>query len=290
MEIEISSLSKNYGKIQALKDVNLKINGSGLVTFLGANGAGKTTLFKILTSIVRPSSGYVKVNGMDIDTDPRKVLSNLGSLVEEPEFYPYLTGREILEFTARVRGVGKRDMEGEVERVSKLIGISEYLNRKCGQYSRGMKQRLGVAVALVGNPALLVLDEPTFGMDPLGMLEMRKILKEMKKDKDRLIIMSTHLLDEAREISDRTIIVKSGEIRYDSETSERKLLVKVTGDVNTDHEFKYGRVTETGEGYCVFEIYDKNRLPEFNTELLSSGSKVLYINSADDLEKEFTKD
>ena len=98
MEIEISSLSKNYGKVQALRNINLKISGNGLVTFLGANGAGKTTLFKILTSIVRPSSGYVRVNGINIDSDPRKVLSNLGSLVEEPEFYPYLTGREVLEF------------------------------------------------------------------------------------------------------------------------------------------------------------------------------------------------
>ena len=290
MEIEISSLSKNYGKVQALRNINLKISGNGLVTFLGANGAGKTTLFKILTSIVRPSSGYVRVNGINIDSDPRKVLSNLGSLVEEPEFYPYLTGREVLEFTAKIRGVGMRNLEAEVQRVSGLIGISEYLDRKCGQYSRGMKQRLGVAVALVGNPAILVLDEPTFGMDPLGMLEMRKILKEMKKDNDRLIIMSTHLLDEAREISDRIIIVRRGEIKYDSQTTERKVLVKVTGIVNADHVYKNGRVIESGDGYCIFEIYDRNQLPQFNNELLSSGSRVLYINPADDLEKEFTKE
>ncbi|MGC8562945.1 MAG: ABC transporter ATP-binding protein [Thermoplasmata archaeon] len=290
MEIEISSLSKNYGKIQALKNVNLKISGNGLVTFLGANGAGKTTLFKILTSIVRPSSGFIKVNGMSIDSDPQKVLSNLGSLVEEPEFYPYLTGREILEFTARIRGIGNRDLEEEIERVSRLIDISEYLNRKCGQYSRGMKQRLGVAVALVGNPGLLVLDEPTFGMDPLGMLEMRRVLKEMKKDKDKLIIMSTHLLEEARDLSDRTIIVKRGEIKYDSDRSERKAFIKVTGVINTNYKFQNGKITESGDGYGVFEIYDRDSIPEFNNELLSSGSKVLYINPADDLEKEFTKD
>jgi ABC-2 type transport system ATP-binding protein len=290
MEVEISSLSKNYGKIQALKNVSLLIEGNGLVTFLGANGAGKTTLFKILTSIVRPSSGSINVNGVNVDSNPRKVLSNIGSLVEEPEFYPYLTGRELLEFTAKIRGESSRDLKEEVERVSRLTDISGYLERKSGEYSRGMKQRLGVAVALVGNPELLVLDEPTFGMDPKGMLEMRKVLRDMKKDKDRLIIMSTHLLEEARALSDRTIILKKGEIKYDSQGTDRKSLVRVTGTIDPSHDFKYGRIIEIGEGYYIFDVFDRNRIPEFNRELLSSGSSIMYISSADELEKEFTKD
>ncbi|MCL4447133.1 MAG: ABC transporter ATP-binding protein [Thermoplasmatales archaeon] len=290
MEVEISSLSKNYGKIQALKNVSLLIEGNGLVTFLGANGAGKTTLFKILTSIVRPSSGSINVNGVNVDSNPRKVLSNIGSLVEEPEFYPYLTGRELLEFTAKIRGESSRDLKEEVERVSRLTDISGYLERKSGEYSRGMKQRLGVAVALVGNPELLVLDEPTFGMDPKGMLEMRKVLRDMKKDKDRLIIMSTHLLEEARALSDRTIILKKGEIKYDSQGTDRKSLVRVTGTIDPSHDFKYGRIIEIGEGYYIFDVFDRNKIPEFNRELLSSGSSIMYISSADELEKEFTKD
>lgn len=288
--MEISSLSKNYGKIQALKNVSLLIEGNGLVTFLGANGAGKTTLFKILTSIVRPSSGSINVNGVNVDSNPRKVLSNIGSLVEEPEFYPYLTGRELLEFTAKIRGESSRDLKEEVERVSRLTDISGYLERKSGEYSRGMKQRLGVAVALVGNPELLVLDEPTFGMDPKGMLEMRKVLRDMKKDKDRLIIMSTHLLEEARALSDRTIILKKGEIKYDSQGTDRKSLVRVTGTIDPSHDFKYGRIIEIGEGYYIFDVFDRNKIPEFNRELLSSGSSIMYISSADELEKEFTKD
>ncbi len=290
MEIEISSLSKNYGRIEALKDVNLSISGEGLVSVLGANGAGKTTLFKILTSINRPSSGSVSINGINVDSEPKRVLSITGSLVEQPEFYPYLTGAELLEFTGRIRNVGKRDLQAEIERVAKLTGISDYINRKSGGYSRGMKQRLGVAVALIGNPKLLVLDEPTFGMDPRGMLETKILLKNIKREGDRLIIMSTHLLDEARELSDRIVVLKGGMIRYDSNMANAGTLVRVTGKVNRSFDFKLGRLIESGDGYAVFELSSREKLPEFNRELISSGSDIMYINAADNLEKEFLSD
>ncbi len=289
MEIEISSLSKSYGKISALKNINLRIEGNGLVMFLGSNGAGKTTLFKILTSIVRPSSGTVRVDGVSVDSDPKKVLSKIGSLVEEPEFYPYLTGKELLEFTARIRGVKGRDVEEELERVSRLTDISDYIGRKSGEYSRGMKQRLGVAVAMVGNPGILILDEPTFGMDPGGMLEMRKVLKGMKMEGGRLIIMSTHLLEEARELADRTIILNKGVVSYDSGRKDGRVLVKVTGIIDPSFKPSNGTLVESGEGYSTFELSDKEFIPDFNRELMKSNSRIVYINPADELEKEFRK-
>ncbi len=287
MEVEITSLSKNFGRIHALKSVTLRLSGNGLITFLGANGAGKTTLFKIMTSIVRPSSGIVKINGIDVNSDPKRVLSMVGSLVEQPEFYPYLTGKELLEFTGKVRGSWGKDLESEIERVSKLMKVSEYLDRKCGGYSRGMKQRLGVAVAMIGNPKLLILDEPTFGMDPIGMLETKNALERMKKEDDKLILMSTHLLDEARELSDRTIILKDGTVKYDSNGADVKVLVRVIGNVDTSHEYKTGRIIESGEEYSIFEVYERDGIPEFNRELLSSNSRVKYIRPDDRLEKEF---
>lgn len=290
MEIEITSLSKNYGKIEALKNVNIRISGNGLVTFLGANGAGKTTLFKILTSIIRPTAGAIRVNGIDVDSEPKKVLSMIGSLVEQPEFYPYLTGNELLEFTGKSRGVERRSLEEEIERVSNVTGISSYLNRKSGEYSRGMKQRLGVAVALIGDPKILILDEPTFGMDPRGMLETRVALKSLKKEEDRLIIMSTHLLDEARELSDRTIVLRNGSIKYDSSGLGDSTHIRVTGKINLSYPFRSGRVIESGEGYAIFEIPQKDRVPDFNRELLSSNSEVIYINPSDNLEREFLTD
>ncbi len=290
MEVEISSLSKRYGNVEALRNVSLRIEGNVIVTFLGANGAGKTTLFKILTSIVRPSSGWVKVNGVSVDSDPRKVLSIMGALVEQPEFYPYLTGRELLEFTGRIRGIRGRDLEEEIDRVARMTGIGEYMDRKSGGYSRGMKQRLGVAVAFIGDPSLLVLDEPTFGMDPKGMIETKRMLKEMKKDQGRLIIMSTHLLDEARELSDRIIILKRGEVKYDSRRSNGKPLIRVVGMIPMDKEFRNGKLVEVGDGYYVFEVEEKGKIPDFNRELIASDSRIEYISSADDLEKEFLKD
>jgi ABC-2 type transport system ATP-binding protein len=290
MEINLESVTKRYGRIEALKGISLEIKGSGLVSILGSNGAGKTTLFKVITSIAKPTSGRILVDDIDVNLDPKKVLSRMGSLVEQPEFYTYLTGRELIEFTAQVKGLRGAYLRDEVRRVSELMGISEYIDRRSGGYSRGMKQRLGVAVALVGDPEILILDEPTFGMDPRGMLETRNMLKKIKAEKDKLIIMSTHLLDEARELSDRIVVLRRGEIKFDSLNSANISMVKVVGKVDNGLSNRYAKLIETGEGYAIFELYDRSKLPEFNRELLLSDSKIEFIIPADSLENQFLKE
>jgi len=170
------------------------------------------------------------------------------------------------------------------------MGISEYLERRSGGNSRGIKQRHGVAVALVGDPEILILDEPTFGMDPRGMLETKNMLKKMKVEKDKLIVMSTHLLDEARDLSDRIVVLRRGEIKFDSLDSANVSMVKVVGTVENGRSYNNAKLLETGEGYAIFELYDRNKLPEFNKELLLSNSRIEFIIPADTLENQFLKE
>lgn len=228
MVITFHDVVKRYGKKTALNGLNLDMEGNGVICLLGPNGAGKTTMLKVLTNLTRPSSGYASINGIRVFDNPKKALMRVGSLVEQPEFYPYLRGREILDFVCKVRGIDRNSIGREITRVSELTGITEYLDRRAGGYSRGMKQRLGLAASMVSDPEILILDEPTFGLDPRGMKEMRDVIREFASRKDRLVIMSTHLVSEAKELSDRVIIINHGNVIKDQKYRSEDMIVKVT--------------------------------------------------------------
>ncbi len=225
--IVLEKISKIYGPTKALDSVDLKIEG-GCTAILGPNGAGKTTMMKLITRIARPTSGDIFVNGRKLNDFPELSLNSIGSLVEQPEFYPYLTGREILTFICRIKGIPKKSVNEEIKRVSAMCGVTSFLDRKSGGYSRGMKQRLGLATTLVSEPDILILDEPTFGLDPKGIVEMRNIIREYSRRDGKTVILSTHLIGEATEISDRVVILDMGNVKYDSaiDAHTKKLLVK----------------------------------------------------------------
>ncbi|MCL4330900.1 MAG: ABC transporter ATP-binding protein, partial [Candidatus Thermoplasmatota archaeon] len=203
----VEKVTKNYRDVRALNEVSLNLQEPGCIGILGPNGAGKTTLLKILTNIVKPTEGVALLNGINVSDEPEKALMDVGALVEQPEFYPYLTALETLKFVGRVKGVTEKNLNSEIQRVSRMTGIVEYLGRKTGNFSRGMKQRLSLACALISDPHIIILDEPTFGLDPRGMKEMRDLIKSLNQSKERIIILSTHLIYEAQEICDRVIII-----------------------------------------------------------------------------------
>ncbi len=215
----LENISKRFGTFYALKDVNLEIEGPGCIGILGPNGAGKTTMLKILTNIMHSSTGKALINGKSVSEYPAKALSSVGALVEQPEFYPYLTAREILNFVIKIKQV-KGNENDEMERVSRLTSITPYLDRKAGQLSKGMKQRLGLAVAMVGDPDILILDEPTFGLDPRGMKTVRDLIKSINDSREKIIILSTHLIYEAQEVCDRILIINKGQVGYDTSNNK----------------------------------------------------------------------
>ena len=207
MYMEAINLSKKYGSFYALKNLNLKIEGKKCVGYLGPNGAGKTTTLKLFTHLLHPTKGEAIINGYSVRKEIKKALKEVGTLIESPDFYPYLTPVEILEMQCELRGKEKKDIKNALEEV----GLYEWRNKKVGKFSKGMKQRLAIAVSLVTNPSILILDEPTTGMDPQGMAEIREIIKKLKKD-DRLIFLSSHLLPEVTEICDEVAMLNRGNL------------------------------------------------------------------------------
>ncbi|MDV3293294.1 MAG: ABC transporter ATP-binding protein [Nitrososphaerales archaeon] len=214
--IEAIGLTKTYGSFSALSDLNLKIEGAKIVGFLGPNGAGKTTTLKLLTDLIRPSSGKALINGHDVHTHKKEALASVGTLVETPEIYPSLTPREALSMVAEIRGVPHDERAKRVEDSLADVRMNEWTDKRVGKFSKGMKQRVDIASALLSDPRILLLDEPTTGLDPRGMIEVREIVRSLKS-KDRLIFMSSHLLSEVSDLCDEIAIIDHGKLlAYDT--------------------------------------------------------------------------
>jgi len=214
--IVAENLTKNYGSFTALSKLNLKIDGSKCVGFLGPNGAGKTTTLKIFTDMIRASEGRALINGIDVHLNKKKALASVGALIESPEIYPALTPREALSMVAEIRGLPRAEAKRKIEETVAEVKMSEWLDKKVGKFSKGMKQRINVAAALLSDPEVIMLDEPTTGLDPRGQAEVRDIVKDLKK-KNRLVFMSSHLLNEVQEICDEVAMIDHGKlIVYDS--------------------------------------------------------------------------
>lgn len=214
--IKIKNLTKKFSNFVALDKLDLTIEENTCVGYLGPNGAGKSTTIKILTGLIRPSSGHAFILGKDVTKNIRSALSDVGVLVEIPQFYSNLTPDETLSYFGKLRGMKKTDLENRISKVLEQVNLSEWRQKKVGTFSKGMKQRLGIACALLHNPAILILDEPTSGLDPRGMIEVRQIIKELKKQ-GKTIFMSSHLLSEVQEVCDKVAIIDKGKLlRYDS--------------------------------------------------------------------------
>jgi ABC-2 type transport system ATP-binding protein len=225
--IEAVNLSKRYGSFTALSNLNLKIEGSKCVGFLGPNGAGKTTTLKIFTDMIRASEGKALINGVDVHLNKKKALASVGTLIESPEIYPALTPREALSMVAEIRGLRRADAKKKIDETVGEVKMTEWLDKKVGKFSKGMKQRINIAAALLSDPEVVMLDEPTTGLDPRGQAEVRDIVRSLKT-RNRLIFMSSHLLNEVQEICDEVAMIDHGKLLvYDT-------LSNVTNRYSTD--------------------------------------------------------
>ena len=209
--LEAVNLSKSYGSFTAVSNLNLKIEGSKCVGFLGPNGAGKTTTLKIFTDLIRASSGEALINGFNVHTHKKAALASVGTVIETPEIYPSLTPREALGMVAELRGVPHAERRKKIEEVVTEVAMQDWIDKRVGKFSKGMKQRIDVASALLSDPTILLLDEPTTGLDPRGMSEVRGIVKSLK-NKDRLIFMSSHILSEVSEVCDEVAMIDHGKL------------------------------------------------------------------------------
>ena len=211
--IEVQNITKNYGPFQALKDISFQVDKGQIVGFLGPNGAGKTTTMRILTCFMPASSGRVTVAGYDVFKESTEVRKRIGYLPENVPLYPEMTVTKYLKYMAKIRGVQRRNIKGQLDDAIEACGLTERRHQIIGQLSRGFRQRVGLAQALIHAPDVLILDEPTSGLDPRQIVEIRELIKTLGKE--RTILFSTHILPEASMTCERLIIISRGKITGD---------------------------------------------------------------------------
>lgn len=216
MSISIKNLTKIYGEQKALDNINIEIEQGQIVGLLGPNGAGKSTMMKILTCFIPPTEGEVKVYGYDIFDNPMQVRANIGYLPEQNPLYYDMYVREFLDFIAGIHKIDKKIRKQRVEEMIELTGISKEVNKKISMLSKGYKQRVGIAQALIHDPKVLILDEPTTGLDPNQLVEIRELIRKVGQTKT--VLLSTHIMQEVEAVCSRVIIINNGKLVADDET------------------------------------------------------------------------
>lgn len=220
MSIKIQNLSKVYGTQRAVDDISFEVTKGEIVGFLGPNGAGKSTTMKILTGYVPATDGSAEINGFDVKISPMQVKSSIGYLPEHNPLYLDMYVREFLEFTGSLYGLKGKTLQIKVAETIEIVGLGLEKHKKIGQLSKGYRQRVGLAQALIHNPDVLILDEPTTGLDPNQLVEIRDLIKSVGKNKT--VIFSTHIMQEVEAICDRVVIINRGKIVANGTLSELK--------------------------------------------------------------------
>ena len=272
--IKIQNLSKNYGDVKAVKSISFEINSGEIVGFLGANGAGKSTTLKMITGFLTPTNGNIHVNGLNIKDSLLDIQKDIGYLPELNPLYTEMKVYDILEFTASIRGISGSDFKKSLTRVSEQCGLKGVMHKLVSECSKGYKQRIGLACAMIHNPSILILDEPVTGLDPNQIIEIRQLIKNLGKEK--LVLMSSHILQEIQATVDRIIIINDGEIVADG--SNEQLLNEFKGkstlkietlgstkkDINTmcqELDIKLQSIDKSGKNHVSIFEFDKTNDP-----------------------------
>ena len=283
MSIEVNNISKSYGAQKALENISFSIKKGEIVGFLGPNGAGKSTLMKILTTYIAADEGSASVNGFDVNSQARAVQQSIGYLPEHNPLYLDLYVREYLAFNADVYKVPKY----RIEEVIQLTGLSAESHKKIGQLSKGFRQRVGLANALLHNPDVLILDEPTTGLDPNQLVEIRNVIKNVGKDKT--VFLSTHIMQEVEAICDRVIIINNGKIVADKKldnliSTEKEQVIEVEFDYKVEEQLiaKIENLTSFKNTHdMIWELTfnaDKDMRPAVFDFANANGLKTLQLN------------
>ncbi|MGN8844008.1 ABC transporter ATP-binding protein [Niallia sp. HCP3S3_B10] len=228
--LSVQHLTKRIGKRDIIKDISFELKSGEVFGFLGPNGAGKTTTIRMLVGLIKPTSGQISICGYDVKKDFSKAMERLGCIVENPELYPYLTGWENLQYFARML---TNSDDKRITEVVKLVGLTDRIHDKVKTYSLGMRQRLGIGQALLSRPKVLILDEPTNGLDPSGIREMRQFIRFLAKEEGLSVLVSSHLLSEIQLLCDRVSIILQGKIIHTESvhsllTQKEKLIWRFT--------------------------------------------------------------
>lgn len=280
--ITTDSLTKKYGKKDVVKDLDLRVPGGSIYGFLGPNGAGKSTTMKMILGLIKPSKGKITVLGKEVNEKNRlSVLRNTGSLIESPSYYGHLSGAENLEIICTLKNVPP----SEIQRVLKIVRMEKQKDKKVSQYSLGMKQRLGLAAALLGNPKILLLDEPTNGLDPAGIQEMRELICSLPNQYGMTVLVSSHLLSEIDQMATHVGIINQGELIFQDtlsalhKHSRSRLILKTDNDTEAlSFLLSFGfSASFEGKNLCL-KATDNAAVIKAVNILVQSGIGILRLN------------
>ena len=265
------NITKKYGEQLAVDNVNMTIKKGDIYGFIGQNGAGKTTLIRLITGLIHKSGGEIELLGANEENELNKARTMVGSLIESPSFYTNMTARENLEVSRLVRNIpGKKC----IDEVLELVGLKDVEKKKVKNFSLGMRQRLGIANALMGNPKLLILDEPINGLDPMGIVEIRELLKKINKEKDMTILISSHILSELSELATTYGIISNGKLIEEITAKQLSEKCRQYIDLKVDDTARAVILLERELGISDYEV-----LEDSNIKVFSNLDNVGEVNS-----------
>ncbi|MFM8596561.1 MAG: ABC transporter ATP-binding protein [Flavobacteriales bacterium] len=293
--LRVQHLQKSFGNFRAVKDVSFTVNKGDIFGFLGPNGAGKSTTMRCMLSLIKPDAGQIEIFGKNLAKDRAAILAQIGSIVEKPDFYKYLSALQNLKIFARISGasVSEKQLYEQLE----FVGLAGREKDKVAGFSHGMKQRLGIAQTLLHQPELIILDEPTTGLDPQGIIEVRELILRLKNEQNKTIILSSHQLSEIELVANRMVIINRGEGIIEGEVAtlmnqqETALHIELSENASAaatllNEKFPDSKLKVSSPKTLEVNI-EKNFIPALNTTLVNAGFQVMALEPKRKLEDFF---
>ncbi|MEY4278017.1 MAG: hypothetical protein RL377_21 [Bacteroidota bacterium] len=291
--IQVQNISKHFGSLKAVDDLSFQVNQGEVFGFLGQNGSGKSTTIRMLLSLIHPTSGNIQLFGMPLEKHRNEILENVGAIIERPDLYPYLSAKEHLQLFAKVRK--QKIGNSAIQETLQKVGLLERAGDKVQTFSLGMKQRLGIAIALVHNPQLIILDEPTNGLDPQGIADIRNLIKYLSKEEGKTVLVSSHLLSEIEQVATQILIIHKGKKMVEGATKDlldpekRIVQIKSVDDAKALQVILAGSFSNyllpRKEGiYLKLPTYE---IPLLSESLMKAGIGILGIEAKNSLEDYF---
>jgi len=292
--IQVNGLSKHYGAIKAVDDLSFAVQEGDVYGFLGQNGAGKSTTIRMLLTLITPTAGSIEIFGLDLQRHRREILRQVGAVIEKPDLYKYLTAWENLSLFAKMSGV--RLLREQLAAQLEMVGLKDRMHSKVLTFSQGMKQRLGIAVALVHDPRLIILDEPVNGLDPQGIADMRNLILHLSRHMGKTIMVSSHLLNEMELIANRMLIIDRGRKVAEGAVHElfdpANMVVELTvQNPDTAMQFlqtsRWSAQVQTRDANTIVLQMDRNDVPALTTALVQAQVAIVAIQPRYSLESYF---
>lgn len=294
MIIRVSNLTKQFNHLTAVNDLSFSVEEGEVYGFLGQNGAGKSTTIRMLLTLIRPDQGEIELFGRKLATHRNEILRHVGAVIEKPDVYKYLSAIENLGLFARLSGV-KADRNRLMQQLE-MVGLAHRAGDKVKTFSQGMKQRLGIAIALVHDPQLIILDEPTNGLDPQGIADIRNLVLHLSRDQKKTLIVSSHLLSEIEQVATRVLIIDKGKKIVEGEASKlfdpSQTIVELQ-TFDNDHAFRqlqlspWAQRVRTKPGGAIFVKLDKLQIAQFHRDLVEMDIQLLSLQPRHSLEDYF---